>query len=101
MYKASLEETPSATKKPLLKPFSILVWMIVKKTGPIKNARTMPETIPLRMIAIRTGFEKRLPFFKLLFLQHPWKFILSANLTLSLHPVVKCIHGQHINVYIL
>ena len=42
----SLKTTPIAKEKPALKPFSMLVFIMEKNTGPVKNENKIPAPIP-------------------------------------------------------
>ncbi|MNR02624.1 hypothetical protein D3C85_1184800 [compost metagenome] len=45
----SLIITPTAKEKPALKPLSMLVLIIAKNTGPVKNDEIIPAPIPSNM----------------------------------------------------
>lgn len=42
----SLKITPIAKENPALKPFSMLVFIMEKNTGPVKNENKIPAPIP-------------------------------------------------------
>jgi len=42
----SLKITPTASENPALKPFSMLVFIMEKKTGPVKKENKIPAPIP-------------------------------------------------------
>ncbi len=46
MKMMSLNTTPMAREKPALKPFSMLVFIIEKNTGPVRNENKTPAPIP-------------------------------------------------------
>ena len=47
----SLNTTPTAKENPALKPFSMLVLIMEKNTGPVKNENKIPAPIPCNIVS--------------------------------------------------
>src|SRR5690606_38356887 len=88
-----------ATSAPLPKPRSTLVWRIEKNTGPIKKARTSPETTPLTTSSIRMSLQIGRPVVELGVLHYSWKFVLTTNLALAFKPPIEGAYRQNVDDY--